>query len=451
MDRPDTVPGFTMQSENFYMKFITGLQCGVSSKLLEYETDWYEVMEIVLSRFEDEPETKDKFELIAARDLEYWARAQPGGDSLNLRISVLLEEKRYFEPPLGSRKALRLVFNDRFSTQVIFHVRKKQLMKSLVQLSELAVAELIPKEETLSNLESELPQNLISGVSRAFHNCWTPRFFRSKVERCPASCVCKHMVNKNYVEQLIPNTGVPDPMPVSPSLQEADMLQPPQQNPLAAPAAVAEKEEPQPSTSRTQKPSRQGPKKTVSRKSKRMKAKNLKRKIRSENNAKECQTCSEKKNVSTRSSCNKSQKETKSEEVRRSPRNKNKYFNGLKLKIKTLHIEIESLVMKVKGKKSKNQPGDEEKTENKPRKSSRLSSLKKSLMDLNKSRKRKVGATSDDIFEPRLGASESSSESTKKSSKKLPPRVSSRESASKRTLRSQTLESSSARKKRKHS
>ena len=48
MDRPDTVPGFTMQSENFYMKFITGLQCGVSSKLLEYETDWYEVMEIVL-------------------------------------------------------------------------------------------------------------------------------------------------------------------------------------------------------------------------------------------------------------------------------------------------------------------------------------------------------------------------------------------------------------------
>ena len=155
--------------------------------------------------------------------------------------------------------------------------------------------------------------------------------------------------------------------------------------------------------------------------------------------------------MSTRSSCNKSQKETKSEEVRRSPRNRNKYFNGLKLKIKTLHIEIESLVMKVKGKKSKNQPGDEEKTENRPRKSSRLSSLKKSLMDLNKSRKRKVAGTSDDIFEPRSGASESSSESNKKSSRKLPPRVSSRENASKRTLRSQTLESASARKKRKHS
>ena len=479
--RPDTVPGFTMQSENFYMKFITGLQCGVSSKLLEYETDWYEVMEIVLSRLEDEPEAKEKFELIAARDLEYWARVQPGGDSLNLGISVVLEEKKYFEPPLGSRKALRLVFNDRFATQVVFHVRKKQLMKSLVQLSALAVAELIPKEETLSNLESELPQSLIRGVSRAYYNCWTPHFFRTKVKKCPASCLCKNMTNKNYVEQqLIPNTSVPDPMPVSPSIQEPDPVQPPQQDPLAAPSSVEEKkeEEPQPSTSRTQKPSRQGPKKTVSRKSKRMKAKNLKRKIRSENNAKECQTCSEKKNVSTRSSCGKSQKETKSEEVRRSPRNRNKYFNGLKLKIKSLHIEIESLVLKVKGKKSKKQPREEEKTENKPRKSSRLSALKKTLLDLNKSRKRKVAATSDEpgsgasesSFEPSKKSSrklpessyesskkssrklpESSFEPSKKSSRKLPPRASSRENASKRTLRSQTLENSSAREKRKHS
>ena len=62
-DRADTVPDFTMQSENFYLKFITGLQCGVSSKLLEYETDWYEVMEIILSRLEDEPEIKDRFRL----------------------------------------------------------------------------------------------------------------------------------------------------------------------------------------------------------------------------------------------------------------------------------------------------------------------------------------------------------------------------------------------------
>ena len=102
-ERADTVPGFTMQSENFYLKFITGLQCGVSSRLLEYETDWYEVMEIILSRLQDEQEDKERFELIASRDLEYRAMMQPGGDSLNLKIRVMLEEKRYFESPVDFR------------------------------------------------------------------------------------------------------------------------------------------------------------------------------------------------------------------------------------------------------------------------------------------------------------------------------------------------------------
>ena len=175
-ERADTVPGFTMQSENFYLKFITGLQCGVSSRLLEYETDWYEVMEIILSRLQDEQEDKERFEVIASRDLEYWAKMQPGGDSLNLKIRVMLEEKRYFEPPAGSRKALRLVFNDRFSTQVLFHVRKKVMMRSLLEIAAVSVADLVAGEETLPQLRAELPGHLIPEVRRALQYCWTPRF-----------------------------------------------------------------------------------------------------------------------------------------------------------------------------------------------------------------------------------------------------------------------------------
>ena len=34
----------------------------VLSKLLEYETDWYDMMEILLSRLEDEPVDQDKFQ-----------------------------------------------------------------------------------------------------------------------------------------------------------------------------------------------------------------------------------------------------------------------------------------------------------------------------------------------------------------------------------------------------
>ena len=72
----------------------------MSSRLLEYETDWYEVMEIILSRLQDEQEDKERFEVIASRDLEYWAKMQPGGD---VKIRVMLEEKRYFESPADFR------------------------------------------------------------------------------------------------------------------------------------------------------------------------------------------------------------------------------------------------------------------------------------------------------------------------------------------------------------
>ena len=216
-ERADTVPGFTMQSENFYLKFITGLQCGVSSRLLEYETDWYEVMEIILSRLQDEQEDKERFEVIASRDLEYWAKMQPGGDSLNLKIRVMLEEKRYFEPPAGSRKALRLVFNDRFSTQVLFHVRKKVLMRSLLEIAAVSVADLVAGEETLPQLRAELPGHLIPEVRRALHNCWTPRFFRTKIVRapCPASCSCRNKVlgYSSYVAQLASQETAAQPAP----------------------------------------------------------------------------------------------------------------------------------------------------------------------------------------------------------------------------------------------
>jgi hypothetical protein len=50
-------------------------------------------------------------------------------------------------PPLGSRKTMKLTFNDRFTTQVIFHVKKKQLLRSLVSLASEAVAAQLAVEE----------------------------------------------------------------------------------------------------------------------------------------------------------------------------------------------------------------------------------------------------------------------------------------------------------------
>ena len=60
-DQPDALPGFKMQSENFVLKFIAGLQKGVCSRLLEFKTDWFDMVEILLNRLENEPVNLHKF------------------------------------------------------------------------------------------------------------------------------------------------------------------------------------------------------------------------------------------------------------------------------------------------------------------------------------------------------------------------------------------------------
>jgi len=462
-DRADTIPGFTMQSENFFLKFITGFQKGVSSKLLEYETDWYEVMEIILSRLQDEQEDKDKFEIIASRDLEYWAKMQPGGDSLNLRIRAVLEEKRYFEPPSGSRKALRLNFNDRYSTQVLFHVTKKVFLRSLREVSAEAVADLIEKEAILDKLNAELPGHLIDEVRKSYHNCWTPRFFRTNVLRlpCAPNCSCK---NGSLVARLAASSqnepintepaseNAPDPLAVpEENILDEAILEPPPSSSTTE-SSSSSSSSPSTSSASTSSPRSKTPsikkKRTFKRKFARRKAA-IKDKGASnrERKSKECDNCSAKTKVSTRSNCgirdNKdSPKRLASAAI--STRSKTKGLTGLKVKIKQLHIEIETLVMKVSGRKHKVDVPDSSR-----RKSSRLNSLKERLF----SKGRKRSASKEDIFEPRpVHASKRSKLSlNNRTLRKLRSNDAHDTKSTKRSLRSNFADSSSARKKRRHS
>ena len=109
IEHPDTTPGFEMESPSFVLTFVTGLQRGVESSMLEMDTDWYtnhihiivlvafaddhhallllalsnihihnmddipypislpiprfEMMEIILSRLEDQPTNQGQFEV----------------------------------------------------------------------------------------------------------------------------------------------------------------------------------------------------------------------------------------------------------------------------------------------------------------------------------------------------------------------------------------------------
>ena len=117
-------------------------------------------MEILLSRLEDEPASQAALQTSPAGTSSTGPSPSPAGTRSTSRSrfqsrlghpdpcpQVQLEEKRYFMPPLGSRKAMKLTFNDRFTTQVIFHVKKKQVLRSLVSIASEAVAAQLAVEE----------------------------------------------------------------------------------------------------------------------------------------------------------------------------------------------------------------------------------------------------------------------------------------------------------------
>ena len=144
-------------------------------------------------------------QVIASRDLENWALIQPGGDTLMLKIKVEMEERLYLRQilatstvvkpvnptsrQLGNMKAIKLTFSDRYSTQVVFHIKKKKSKKvrSLRQLAALVVSDSLRSLGEPGKLAQEgvLPAHLVHDLEAAWTNCWTQRFlFPVKYVNC---------------------------------------------------------------------------------------------------------------------------------------------------------------------------------------------------------------------------------------------------------------------------
>ena len=148
INNEETVPGFTLQSSQFMVKFVAGFQKGLVSNSLEYNTDWMEVMIIILETLEIFPTSVKTVEQVLATELDEWVLAN---GALNIKTSVKIEEKIYFPPPYGSAKSLTLYFSDNFKTEVLFHIKKKTSMKTLKDLGAAAVAVQLEEVRTLQS------------------------------------------------------------------------------------------------------------------------------------------------------------------------------------------------------------------------------------------------------------------------------------------------------------
>ena len=130
-EEPNTIPGFSIDSPNFQLKFVSGLLKGMDSQILEYETDWMEVMLILLKMLEQHPTSVKEACGAMGPALEDWIESHEGAHHLNIRTIVSMEEKCWFVAPEGRRKSLHVEFTDKFQTLVLFHVKKKAVMRGL--------------------------------------------------------------------------------------------------------------------------------------------------------------------------------------------------------------------------------------------------------------------------------------------------------------------------------
>jgi len=170
MEPSESSPGYTLSSPSFSLTFLQARQLGEANYALEYETDWQEVMAILLSCLALHPSTSSKAAELASSRLEAWALLQQGGDLLQLRIRTRVKDK-----PLGLRtspttKTLTLEFSDPRKTTITFEVVRRLQMMSLKRLGAAAVVENL--RCVLRVDELELPMTLLSDLQEAQADSW---------------------------------------------------------------------------------------------------------------------------------------------------------------------------------------------------------------------------------------------------------------------------------------
>jgi len=174
-----TVPGYTIESEEFKIKFVGANQDGVKNYTMEYETDWEDVMSALMLCLETFPTDVERAELIAKSELETWAKEQEGGEKLNLSMDIKFCERLHPLTWVGGSKDVKVKFSDKSNTEANFIVVKKRIVRSLQDLAAEAIANTLKSFSSVSTFQ--LPIMLRMNVKKWYFNHWNSRFFDKKM------------------------------------------------------------------------------------------------------------------------------------------------------------------------------------------------------------------------------------------------------------------------------
>jgi len=174
-----TQPGYMMKTENWSLTFVSAMQNGALSDMLEMETDWKEVMMIIMTVMELEMGLLRKVRQKMKEKIEEWSLQQEGGVELNLKVNATINDKT--AGVTGRSKSLTLRFNDVFKTVILFSVTKVKKVQSLKTLSSAVVSDLVKKPEDVEKLE--IPRTLFEDIEEAGKDVWRPKTQFIKVNR----------------------------------------------------------------------------------------------------------------------------------------------------------------------------------------------------------------------------------------------------------------------------
>ena len=115
-----TNPGTTRETKNYEIIFVAGHQHNGSSYVVEYESNWIQLMKLILASLEFSENTFDDISLFLNRELQKYLNP-----CINVRLDIF--DQTYF--PMKKTKSLHLSFTDPSKTSLVFLIRRKQVLR----------------------------------------------------------------------------------------------------------------------------------------------------------------------------------------------------------------------------------------------------------------------------------------------------------------------------------
>ena len=202
-------PGYALKYKNHVIEFEMAFQEGFFSSILEYESNWTELMKMMGFAFE----LHDDLKMIEVSTKEMsvaWLLLSEENHNLEFNVKVVIKERQCYLA--GRRKQVTIHFGDELRTDLRFLVTRLRKLQSLRDMAVGTITESLAfdKDEEIEHFE--IPKSLKEDLRMGLISQWTTRWHKISIKkeneqlgRCPELLVNikrKHKSSKKSCKRL---------------------------------------------------------------------------------------------------------------------------------------------------------------------------------------------------------------------------------------------------------